>query len=474
MKVITDDIHYKNIADAIRQKLFVRTKFKPKDMATAILRIINAHLHIDVQPLSISRNGTYSAPKNWAFNPVTVSVNSHVALFSRSFLANGQYRASVDGQVYPAGYSHVTVRVPITEYSISQFYTSSNGVFQAAQGYAFNPVTVSIPTYRLMSAFFNHNVNDYAPNGYLYGNVEVSVPGKDNTMLEKLIMHSFSYSYSNSQITRIRGRAFISRTTGGELSFPNVEEIGEEAFVRNSITRAEFSRCRVIGDGAFNACTLINEVSFPLCEYIGKDAFHGCVRIAELSFPECSYIGSSAFYGCSSLSNVSFPKVKVIGCSIFGGTSVSVLNFPMCESIPYDAFAYFVSLTSISFPVCTHVGSYAFRNCTNLESAVLPECSFISQCAFETCTQLSLVSIPKCTALDQQVFNGCTRLISLYLGASEVVSIYTSFIFNSTPIAGYSAVAGRYGSIFVPTSLISEYQSARYWSYFSSRFVAFN
>jgi hypothetical protein len=44
-------------------------------------------------------------------------------------------------------------------------------------------------------------------------------------------------------------------------------------------------------------------------------------------------------------------------------------------------------------------------------------------------------------------------------------------VFNSTPISNYSASAGRFGSIYVPASLLTEYQTASRWSYFSSRFV---
>jgi hypothetical protein len=40
--------------------------------------------------------------------------------------------------------------------------------------------------------------------------------------------------------------------------------------------------------------------------------------------------------------------------------------------------------------------------------------------------------------------------------------------FSSTPIGGYGLGAG---SIYVPTSLLTSYQTATNWTYFSSRFV---
>ena len=98
-------------------------------------------------------------------------------------------------------------------------------------------------------------------------------------------------------------------------------------------------------------------------------------------------------------------------------------------SIGPGAFAYCFSLTSVSFPVCTYIGSYAFRYCYNL--------------------------------------------ISLTLGGSTVCSLPYSNAFTPTPIGGYSTSAGRYGSIYVPASLLASYKAATNWSYFSSRFVGY-
>jgi hypothetical protein len=46
-----------------------------------------------------------------------------------------------------------------------------------------------------------------------------------------------------------------------------------------------------------------------------------------------------------------------------------------------------------------------------------------------------------------------------------------SNVFTSTPIGGYSASAGTYGSIYVPAYLLDAYKSATNWAYFSDRFV---
>jgi hypothetical protein len=54
---------------------------------------------------------------------------------------------------------------------------------------------------------------------------------------------------------------------------------------------------------------------------------------------------------------------------------------------------------------------------------------------------------------------------------SSVCKLSHSNAFTSTPIGGYSASAGTYGSIYVPASLLTAYKTATNWTYFSSRFV---
>jgi hypothetical protein len=69
------------------------------------------------------------------------------------------------------------------------------------------------------------------------------------------------------------------------------------------------------------------------------------------------------------------------------------------------------------------------------------------------------------------VFKNCIYLKSLYLMGSSLCQLYSSNAFASTPIGGYSTYTSTYGSIYVPASLLTSYQTATNWTYFSSRFV---
>ena len=87
------------------------------------------------------------------------------------------------------------------------------------------------------------------------------------------------------------------------------------------------------------------------------------------------------------------------------------------------------------------------------------------------CSALAAASFPRGRFIESNAFQSCIRLTSLYLTGSSVVTLRNSNAFSSTPIGGYSATAGQFGSIYVPASLLSSYQSSTNWVYFSSRFV---
>jgi hypothetical protein len=106
-------------------------------------------------------------------------------------------------------------------------------------------------------------------------------------------------------------------------------------------------------------------------------------------------------------------------------------------------------LSTVSFPACTRIGNYAYA----------------------ACYSLTTISFPACTTIGSSAFSRCYNLKSLYLTNSVVCTLANSNAFSSTPIGGYSASAGTYGSIYVPASLVDAYKAATNWTYFASRIV---
>lgn len=71
--LITED-YLKDIADAIRAKNGSSDTYTPPQMAAAILDIPTGG-DVDIEPLSVTQNGTYTAPTGKAYSPVTVNVS---------------------------------------------------------------------------------------------------------------------------------------------------------------------------------------------------------------------------------------------------------------------------------------------------------------------------------------------------------------------------------------------------------------
>ena len=66
----------------------------------------------------------------------------------------------------------------------------------------------------------------------------------------------------------------------------------------------------------------------------------------------------------------------------------------------------------------------------------------------------------------------CVTLTALYLLSTSVVTLANVNAFTNTPISE-STLTGDFGSIYVPESLVSAYQSATGWSTYSARITAY-
>jgi hypothetical protein len=128
------------------------------------------------------------------------------------------------------------------------------------------------------------------------------------------------------------------------------------------------------------------------------------------------------------------------------------------------------SISSYTNSRVTLLGDFALC-LTPLTTAYFPNVIALSG-AFALCYSLITASFPQVATINEGAFYKCYNLKSLYLPGSSICQLLSTDAFTSTPIGGYSASAGCYGSIYVPASLVTSYQTATNWTYFSSRFVA--
>lgn len=205
-----------------------------------------------------------------------------------------------------------------------------------------------------------------------------------------------------------------------------------------------------INESQFFQCRGLRLVSFPACTSIRSSAFDGCL-LQSINFPACTSIGDCAFEFCYQL---------------------PLANFPSCTLIGKNAFYQCSSLQTVSFSVCTSIGSSAFQNCTSLQLVDFPSCDRIFNAAFSKCTSLKIASFPKCTTIRSSAFYNCNSLSALYLLGSSVCALSAINAFQYTPMS-LSSYLGYFGSIYVPSSLVSRYKTATNWTYYANRITSY-
>ena len=254
-----------------------------------------------------------------------------------------------------------------------------------------------------------------------------------------------------------------------------------------------------ISTGAFQSCLLLNLTSLPSgITSIGDSAFYRCSNLALTSLPSnITTIGENAFYNCSKLALTSLPNNL---------TSISNATFQSCPLL---------NLTSLPSGI-TSIGSYAFQNCTSLTLSSLPDsittikdgafsgCSgltsincngiittlspgafclsnsaqsamnlvsvnfpnmaastlntvFGSSTASLACSLLQFIDIGNTQKIGSNSLLNCSSLKTLVLRRSDAIcSLASTSAFTGTPFA----TGGTGGTVYVPSALISTYQTA--------------
>lgn len=245
-----------------------------------------------------------------------------------------------------------------------------------------------------------------------------------------------------------------------------------------------------IHKSAFINCTNLATVNLPEATFIGDSAFSSCY-ITNINAPKVSYVGVNAFY-MGSFTSIDFPNCKYVEESAFNLCKLlQSINIPMCSYIGNRAFTNNSNLQSIDLPLCSFIGNYVFYNCRNLNFANIPMCEFISDSTFQECYSLSYVSplykckyigvngfyncsslkylyLPECSSIYQYAFYGCRNFSNLVLLSDSVCYLPNKDVFYLTPINSEGT-----GSIFVPSSLVTDYQTHSIWSRFSENIQPF-
>jgi len=213
------------------------------------------------------------------------------------------------------------------------------------------------------------------------------------------------------------------------VSLPKITGIGNGTFGHSGLTDISFPNVETIGNEAFEDCLNLTNVDFPKAITIGNNAFTRCPILTNVSLPEAIAIGNGAFNQCAALTDISYPKVQTIGDWAFLGTNLSSVDLPNVLSIGEFAFENCANLTSISIPKINSTQTGTFKNCTGLTFLYMPNINSLGNSTFEGCTNLELVFIHNLSVMGNSAFGSCPSLKYIELGAPPTmpVSPFTGF-----------------------------------------------
>lgn len=170
----------------------------------------------------------------------------------------------------------------------------------------------------------------------------------------------------------------------------------------------------------------------------------------------------SAFRG-SQITSISAPNVtKLYNECFWDCFELRAIDMPLASSDSSNASSLFrgcISIESVFLPALTTLWNYCFKDCYALKTLVLPALTNSRQNNFDGCSALKTVDFAKIPNLTANFFNQSPLLDTVILRKSSVVSLD-----NINAFTGAFASGGAGGTLYVPSSLISSYQTANNWS----------
>lgn len=198
-------------------------------------------------------------------------------------------------------------------------------------------------------------------------------------------------------------------------------------------------------------------------------AFAYTTELASVSMPNVTTIDYNAF-SHSGLSSIYAPLITSPyyaqdAFSYTNLTKITDVEFPNLESCNKNGtsnfFQYCTRVTKIFLPKLTEAGTGTFRYQTALQTAVFPNFTgYCGQTAFEHNTAMTAVDMKSPSSFGNNAFNTCSNLSVIVFRGSTVPSVGNLNVFSATPFASN----GSGGTLYVPSSMISSYQSASNWS----------
>ena len=418
--------------------------------------------HITVESLSVTQNGTYTAPTGKAYSPVTVNVSGggggggDMSDPIRFFDYDGTLVASYSSvpASLPSVPSHTGLTNGTWNYTLAQVTTQFNAMGTCDVGANYDTVSGATEIDIVLQEGRLHPYLSLAVNGTVtidWGDNSASDTATGTSLTTRLtdIHHEYAAAGSYTiKITKTSGAGYsLYCTSTYTLLNKNSSTANANIVYANCVQAVRVGEDCAIGYYAFRACYSLTSVSIPsTVTTFGSSAVQNCYSLASITIPSgVTTIGSSAVQNCYSLTSVSIPSTV----TTFGN----------------NAFYNCYSLASVSIPSgVTSLGSYTFGACYSLASVSIPSgVTSIAVQVFSNCYSLASALIPSdVTSIAAQAFNNCYGMSEYHFKPTTPPTLENVNAFNNIQSDCI---------IYVPSAKLNDYKTAENWSTYSSYMV---
>ncbi len=181
--------------------------------------------------------------------------------------------------------------------------TASGGAFYGVKSCVY-PINLTVIHSKDKSEFFAvtffGRISHRNPGGFLYNSKE--------RLSEFIAPHCTALDGGSNNGYNFNGCTALTNVVLNEEGVPDMPQ---GAFCNCSalvdISPRSFRNCKYLYSWAFSGCEkLAGKLDFPLITYTGEGAFNMCKALEEVSVPAVTNFGPKAFFGCSSIGKLVF------------------------------------------------------------------------------------------------------------------------------------------------------------------------
>lgn len=207
---------------------------------------------------------------------------------------NGAIHISPSLESYPSGTNITISNTPYNNYVFSKY------IYGLTEKY----------DYTENNSVFNLNVNSNWYIKVLFSESEPAPAGN--------LYYSYSdgtesyYDWTTNILTSSDNNSGKSAVT--VIDYGNViTELSEMAFWCNTnLSYVSFSNLQTIGIGAFERCSLLNNIDFSLVSRIEKGTFESCLTLERINLPNVEYVGTRALVGVNIFQQLHYQKQHIL------------------------------------------------------------------------------------------------------------------------------------------------------------------